>query len=946
VLSRLSIITASSCFAILGWPLAGSVVLAQPPAPDLRAAEEQLALALTQKDAAAFDRLLASDFVLRGAPDVDRETWIKNAVGLCWGERFEISDVGVRSQTADTAIVSLVLTTFVDPVTCDPAIVRSLLTDVWTRQPDGWRLALRHSGPAGSAVAQQFAKTDPPPPRWERTAELSLVATSGNTDTQTLGAGGSLIFRPGVWVTHARVAYVRSATDGVDTAESLVADVRQSRAISPRVDVYGRGAYLRDRFAGIRHRTTVDAGFGWVAVNEAPHSLKLDAGAGVTHEARLADGSQTFGVGTLGALYRLRVSRTSDLSNQFLFTADLGDAPNWRFQNGLTLTVTMTRVLSLKVGHEVKRINRPVPGFRATDTVLCLLPTAYCLLPAACCLLPAARCPLTAYCLLPTACCLLPAACCLLPTAYCLLPAAYCLLPAACCLLPTACCLLPAACCLLPAAGLAIVDGAPQPPAAAAPYTVLSRDAGRRPLATRSVAGQEMFALDDLARLFNLTVTEDTLAGGLTVTAGKQTILLTPGQSLASVGGRLISLPAPPAREGKAWFVPVEFVSRALGPALGTALELRKPSRLILIGDIRVPRIAGRVEPLAAGARLTLDVAPDTPHTVSQEAQRIVIQFKADALDAALPSSTAPELIRAIRPGDGPAALAIDLGPRFASFRASDAPADRGAGRIVIDVLSSTTTPPTGTDPAAAPTVPAPADPPPLLDLVPPGALRAVVIDPGHGGTETGAHGPGGTLEKDVTLGVARRLKAALEGRLGVRVILTREGDQTVGLDERAAVANNNKADLFISLHANASARPATEGAEVFYLGIDDYEEEAERHRGERVALPVFGGGTRDIEVIPWQMAQVRYNQQSAGFAQAVESALRERVPMSRRALQPAPFRVLVGANMPAVLVEMGFITNAEQERQLASEEFQVAVVQALVASVVRFREARAGATP
>ena len=126
-----------------------------------------------------------------------------------------------------------------------------------------------------------------------------------------------------------------------------------------------------------------------------------------------------------------------------------------------------------------------------------------------------------------------------------------------------------------------------------------------------------------------------------------------------------------------------------------------------------------------------------------------------------------------------------------------------------------------------------------------------IVVDAGHGGSEEGAKGPGGALEKNVTLSVARRLKAALEARLGVRVILTRDGDQTMALDERAALANNNKADLFVSLHANASLRPGMTGAEVFYLSLDEYGDAGERvARGESEPLPVFGGGTRDIEVI------------------------------------------------------------------------------------------------
>jgi len=488
------------------------------------------------------------------------------------------------------------------------------------------------------------------------------------------------------------------------------------------------------------------------------------------------------------------------------------------------------------------------------------------------------------------------------------------------------------------ALGAGLAAGA-QAPAAGAPYSLLSRE-GRRPVSTRVAGGQEMFALDELARLFNLTVEEDALAGGLTVSTPSQTIVLTPGQPLASVGGRLISLPASPVREGGTWLVPVDFVARALAPSLGTPLELRKPSRLILLGDIRVPRVAAAIDPPGGRlARLRLDVAPATPHTVTRENARLLIRFEADALDATLPASSVPDLIAGVRPGEGAAVIVVELGPRFGTFRTSEQPGDRGGTRIVIDVLAETTDAPPET-----PGEPAPADPtpPPLLDLVPAGAVRTVVIDAGHGGEEPGARGPNGTAEKDVTLSVARRLKASLEARLGVRVILTRDADQTVELDERAAVANNNKADLFISLHANSSVRPAASGAEVFYLSLAEYGDQADRvARGDSEALPVFGGGTRDIEVILWEMAQARYIEESATLAEAVEAALRGRVPMSPRALQQAPFRVLVGANMPAVLVELGFISNPEQERQLTSEAFQTALVQALVESVVRFRDAR-----
>jgi N-acetylmuramoyl-L-alanine amidase len=106
----------------------------------------------------------------------------------------------------------------------------------------------------------------------------------------------------------------------------------------------------------------------------------------------------------------------------------------------------------------------------------------------------------------------------------------------------------------------------------------------------------------------------------------------------------------------------------------------------------------------------------------------------------------------------------------------------------------------------------------------------------------------------------------------------------------------------------------------------------------------VFGGGTRDIELILWDMAQARYIKESSALVQSIEASLRQRVPMSPRAIQQAPFRVLVGANMPAVLVEMGFITNPAQEKQLQSDEFQNQIVQALVESITRFRDAHSTA--
>jgi N-acetylmuramoyl-L-alanine amidase len=483
---------------------------------------------------------------------------------------------------------------------------------------------------------------------------------------------------------------------------------------------------------------------------------------------------------------------------------------------------------------------------------------------------------------------------------------------------------------------------------------------GRRPLPTLAVGGQEMVALSDLAAAFQLTVHEDALAGGLTVTYRGRSIVMTPGQGLASVGGRLVSLPAPATRDGRGgWLVPIDFISRALALVYEGRLDVRRPSRLVVVGDLRVPRVIVRTDAAGAQTRVTIEATPRTGYIISEEPTRIVVRFEADAVDAAIPPIEPGPLVQAVQVLEGQPALAVLRGARTGPYRASDASSDPTTTRIALSLGAepgTETAGPGGAPPApgmATGPTPAPGGAPgplPTFEAGPAPALRTIVIDPGHGGDEAGARGPGGTEEKTVTLAVARRLKALVENRLGLRVLLTRDRDATVRLDERAAVANNNKADLFLSLHANASPQAAVSGAEVFSLSIEEYGEEAELAASEPQALPVFGGGMRPIDVILWDMAQVQHMGRSGALAAIVEAELRRRVPMSVRPLQQAPLRVLVGANMPAVLVEMGFLSNPQQERQLASDTFQVSVAQALLDSIVRFRQRleqeRAGGAP
>jgi N-acetylmuramoyl-L-alanine amidase len=177
-------------------------------------------------------------------------------------------------------------------------------------------------------------------------------------------------------------------------------------------------------------------------------------------------------------------------------------------------------------------------------------------------------------------------------------------------------------------------------------------------------------------------------------------------------------------------------------------------------------------------------------------------------------------------------------------------------------------------------------------------------------------------------------------------VLLTRDGDHAVTLDDRAALANNNKVDLFVSLHANASTRQTASGAEIFYFAADHEDDDARTVAVGRHTLPTVGGGSRDIEMIPWQMAQLGHLSESGSLAGAIEEQCRDKVRLSPRPVSQAPLRVLAGANMPAVLIEVGFLTNPEEEQQLVSDAYQNTIAQALVDGLLRYRDVAARLRP
>lgn len=476
----------------------------------------------------------------------------------------------------------------------------------------------------------------------------------------------------------------------------------------------------------------------------------------------------------------------------------------------------------------------------------------------------------------------------------------------------------------LTAAVAASLTAHPASQTAANSYAIYSA-AGRKALPFRTVGGVDIVALDQVATIFGLKVIEDTLVGGLTVQGRGQPVLLIPGQSFVSIGpGRVVSLPAPVQRDRGAWFVPIEFVRQALAPALGVRVEIRRPTHIVVVGDVRVPRVTGRFERQGATGRIVLLVEPPAPLQVMREGSRLVVRFDALALDAGPITGLVPEFVASART-EG-VSVAFTLGPAAVDLRVDTT----DPARVLVDLLPAA--PPT---PVAVAPRPAPVDGPLTALPTAAGTMRTIVIDPGHGGEDSGARGARGAIEKDLVLTLAQRLKAGIESRFGFRVLLTRERDENVPIDRRTSLANNNKADLFISLHANASVRADAKGAQVMSLKLEDYRGRTDAIHTSDPPVPVVGGGTRAIDAMPWDLAQLPFAEKSATLAAIVARHLNDRgVPLFTRPVVALPLRSLVGANMPAILLEVGFLTNAEDERFLTDADRSAAILEALLGAI------------
>ncbi|HYI10099.1 MAG TPA: N-acetylmuramoyl-L-alanine amidase [Thermoanaerobaculia bacterium] len=447
----------------------------------------------------------------------------------------------------------------------------------------------------------------------------------------------------------------------------------------------------------------------------------------------------------------------------------------------------------------------------------------------------------------------------------------------------------------------------------------LRTPAGDRPFTYVQQSGQVYVNAEEVVAGLGGTIAPD--SSGYKVTVGGATAAFGPDSRYGVVRDDLIEMPVPPiAVEGKP-YVPWQFFQGFLARATSQDAAWDPATQSLVIRPLQRDAIAVQVSVanVQGISKIVLTLSAPAEYSIVKEPQAYLVRFRSPVR---APFGDQPyEDPNIARMTFAANDVRIQL---TAPDVAGDAYRLENPPRIVLDFRKG------------AALAPVPGALVPQKPTEAPG-IRTIVIDPGHGGREVGAVGPNGLMEKDITLAIARKLAASLAGKVGARVVLTRDDDSVVSLDQRTALANQYKADLFLSVHLNAAVVKDAKGSETYFLSLEASDELA-RKAAETENAAAASDPSSDLKLILWDLAQQAYLDESSRFAQAIQEEMNAATAVANRGVKQAPFKVLVGATMPAALVEVGFISNAEEEAKLQTDAFQDLMVDALTRAVQRYK--------
>ena len=419
-----------------------------------------------------------------------------------------------------------------------------------------------------------------------------------------------------------------------------------------------------------------------------------------------------------------------------------------------------------------------------------------------------------------------------------------------------------------------------------------------------------------------LQYTDSVALETLTIHAGSNQLVVTKNSALMSYNGQIILLPSKILREDNRWLAPVEFLTLGISKMTGMDFRYRPGTSRIFAGSVDAPELEMNAQTLGPITRLTLRCATPISLNLNREnPAKAILDINRTPIDPTRERLEHKDrLLHSVTfdDSDGDSKLVLDITREVTDLRIT--PADNN--RIFfVDLLrtppTTATPPPTAEPPAAVAAKP---------DAVAPERrVRVIVIDPGHGGMDTGVKTAAGT-EKDLTLALARRLRTGLIMRLGTTVLLTRDSDIAMDNEARSAVANNNQANLFISLHLGYSPNKMESASSIFIVN-DGF--------GENVSQV---SGTNQL-FLPWYLGYRTHRQASAAAATMLQQELVKEIQGWTFSIRTAPLAVLSSATMASLLVEIGNLNNNVNGPILADAGFQTRLVNGIVNAVQRFSQ-------
>jgi N-acetylmuramoyl-L-alanine amidase len=426
-----------------------------------------------------------------------------------------------------------------------------------------------------------------------------------------------------------------------------------------------------------------------------------------------------------------------------------------------------------------------------------------------------------------------------------------------------------------------------------------------------------------------------------TLTVGKRTAEFIRGQSSARVDGQAIALDSAARVVGNSWLVSRDFLGKGLprltpGVSVVAVAEIRKiearsdskpldgkPEVRTVQGTVPLEEMRYRSYP--SFTRVVIETGARLAYAVVVGEEEVRVRLPGLSLSGSRVEEIGDGLVQEVRlePVGDSAVLRVVLEGTPGEVKHTIL---QDPYRLVLDVYRPKEP---GSEPSRA------------GQMQP---LKLIVLDAGHGGHDSGAVGPSGVMEKEIVLDVTRRVARMVESRLGVKVVLSRDSDVFVPLRERTNFANKQRADLFVSIHANAHPQAVSEGVETYFLSSEASDNAARQVAAvENGVVQLEGaGGSRQrgdvLKSILWDLAQSEFQEESSFMAETVQDSMSKSLNLVNRGVKQAGFYVLGGAAMPAILIEIGFLTNRKEEKKLATTEHREALARAIYAGLAEYK--------